>query len=132
MDAAAGLRTPNRGGVELRLEQLAADGAVALRIAAPFKWRSAPAVREGDAYVVERGNSLWVIARRIYGKGIRYTTIYSANPGLIHNPNRIYPGQTSSCRNRDPVCRKARRGKSRFGGLAAGSARVRARNATSA
>jgi len=44
-------------------------------------------------YVVERGNSLWQIARRVYGAGTRYTIIYSANPDRIRDPNLIYPGQ---------------------------------------
>ena len=42
---------------------------------------------------VELGNSLWRIARRAYGKGIRYTIIYEANKDQIRNPNLIYPGQ---------------------------------------
>ena len=81
------------GGVELRLEQLAADGSVARRIAAPFNLPAGLAVRDGATYVVERGNSLWVIARRIYGRGNRYTAIYQANREQIRDPHRIYPGQ---------------------------------------
>jgi nucleoid-associated protein YgaU len=82
------------GGVELRLDELAADGTVAHRIAAPFEAIGAPAMAKGGLYVVRRGNSLWVIARQLYGEGFRYTTIYSANRGQIRDPNLIYPGQT--------------------------------------
>jgi nucleoid-associated protein YgaU len=82
------------GGVELRLDELAADGTVAHRIAAPFEAIGAQAVAKGGLYVVRSGNSLWVIARQLYGEGFRYTTIYSANRGQIRNPNLIYPGQT--------------------------------------
>ena len=82
------------GGVELRLDELAADGTVAHRIAAPFEAIGAPAVAKGGLYVVRRGNSLWVIARQLYGEGFRYTTIYSANRAQIRDPNLIYPGQT--------------------------------------
>jgi nucleoid-associated protein YgaU len=43
--------------------------------------------------VIRRGDNLWTIARRVYGEGIRYTTIYQANTGQIRDPDRIYPGQ---------------------------------------
>ena len=43
--------------------------------------------------IVSRGDNLWRISQRIYGKGVRYTVIYGANQGQIRNPNRIYPGQ---------------------------------------
>lgn len=85
-------RTP-AGGVELRLDQLAADGSIARRIAAPFNLPEGMALRDGDTHVVERGNSLWRIARRVYGKGMHYTTIYAANQEAIRDPHRIYPGQ---------------------------------------
>ena len=53
------------GAVELRLDQLAADGSVARRVAAPFSLPAGDrASRDGDTYVVARGNSLWLIARR--------------------------------------------------------------------
>ena len=82
------------GGFELRLDQLAADGTVARRIAAPFELPTATALADRRSYVVRSGNSLWVIARQIYGEGFRYTAIYSANRDQIRDPNRIYPGQT--------------------------------------
>ncbi len=43
--------------------------------------------------VVQPGNNLWNIARVLYGKGIRYTTIYEANREQIRDPDLIYPGQ---------------------------------------
>lgn len=43
--------------------------------------------------IVSRGDNLWRISQRIYGKGVRYTVIYGANQGQIRNPNLIYPGQ---------------------------------------
>jgi nucleoid-associated protein YgaU len=36
---------------------------------------------------------LWQISRRVYGRGVRYSTIYLANQEAITNPNRIFPGQ---------------------------------------
>lgn len=44
--------------------------------------------------VVVRGDSLWLISRHTYGDGARYALIYKANRALIHDPNRIFPGQT--------------------------------------
>lgn len=44
--------------------------------------------------IVSRGDSLWRISRLTYGDGTRYTVIYKANRNRIHDPNRIYPGQT--------------------------------------
>ena len=43
--------------------------------------------------IIRRGDNLWTIARRVYGEGIRYTTIYEANAGQIRDPDWIYPGQ---------------------------------------
>ena len=42
---------------------------------------------------VQPGNSLWRLARRSYGEGLRYTEIYEANKDQIRNPDLIYPGQ---------------------------------------
>jgi len=81
------------GGVELRVDELAADGTVAGRVAAPLEATGAGAPAESSSYVVEHGNSLWLIARRLYGEGNRYIAIYRVNRGQIRDPNRIYPGQ---------------------------------------
>lgn len=44
-------------------------------------------------YTVKRGDCLWNIAKKFYGKGSAYTKIYDANTNQIANPNLIYPGQ---------------------------------------
>ncbi|MEL7302424.1 MAG: LysM peptidoglycan-binding domain-containing protein, partial [Pseudomonadota bacterium] len=44
-------------------------------------------------YVVARGDSLWRIARRHYGRGVRYRRIYRANRRKIRRPSLIYPCQ---------------------------------------
>ena len=51
-------------------------------------------VPEVRTALVVRGESLWRISQRIYGEGMRYTVIYSANHDQIRNPHLIYPGQT--------------------------------------
>jgi nucleoid-associated protein YgaU len=40
-------------------------------------------------YIVRRGDTLWKIAARHYGKGRRYPLIYQANVRRIADPNRI-------------------------------------------
>jgi len=49
--------------------------------------------KQGGFIIVQPGNNLWNIARVIYGRGIRYTTIYEANREQIRDPDLIYPGQ---------------------------------------
>ncbi|SFL24724.1 LysM peptidoglycan-binding domain-containing protein [Methylobacterium pseudosasicola] len=60
---------------------------------------SGPA-RAGAVFVPEittakitRGDNLWRISQRTYGRGERYTVIYDANQNQIRDPDRIYPGQ---------------------------------------
>lgn len=48
---------------------------------------------EGGSYTVQKGDSLWKIAKHFYGNGSDYKKIYDANSGSIKNPNLIYPGQ---------------------------------------
>lgn len=60
------------------------------------RWRCRRAgrlVRRGRKYVVRRGDSLWRIARRHYGRGRKYRRIYRANRRKIRNPHLIYPCQ---------------------------------------
>ena len=54
---------------------------------------AAPLQRVDGAVIIRRGDSLWRISRRVYGHGVRYSTIYLANQDQIHDPNRIWPGQ---------------------------------------
>jgi nucleoid-associated protein YgaU len=79
------------GKIELRVDQLAADGSVAQRIAEPFEPTSSTSATVH--YQVKSGNSLWVIARKTYGNGLHYTVIFGANKEHIRDPNLIYPGQ---------------------------------------
>jgi nucleoid-associated protein YgaU len=50
-------------------------------------------IPEVNTAIVSRGDNLWRISRRVYGRGLRYTVIYSANQEQIRNRHLIYPGQ---------------------------------------
>jgi nucleoid-associated protein YgaU len=82
------------GRHRLRLDQLAAAGAVAARIQVPFQRDQLPegSLPEGRV-VVQPGNNLWRLARAAYGRGVHYTVIYEANRDQIRNPRLIFPGQ---------------------------------------
>lgn len=90
-----------------------ATGKVLVRVEVPFEQtldvaQLAPITTEGggssgaDAtgavpgpqnVIIRRGDNLWTISRRLYGHGVRFSTIYEANAEQIKDPNRIYPGQ---------------------------------------
>jgi nucleoid-associated protein YgaU len=78
----------------LRVDQLGTDGQVMARVETPFSRAEVlAALPEESAVIVQPGNSLWRISRRIYGEGVRYSVIYQANQDQIRDPDLIYPGQ---------------------------------------
>jgi nucleoid-associated protein YgaU len=50
-------------------------------------------VGESKTMIIRQGDNLWRIARRLYGQGVRYSTIYAANTDQIGDPDMIFPGQ---------------------------------------
>ena len=78
----------------LRADQTIGEGRVQLRILQPFETGNTldPAIAEGGV-IVKPGNSLWQIARQLYGTGVRYTLIFRENSEQIEDPDKIYPGQ---------------------------------------
>lgn len=91
--------TPLAPGVySLRIDQVGEDGRVLARVEVPFERAEvsdilAAVAKGGGRIVVQPGNSLWRIARRVYGSGFEYTIIYDANQSQIRDANLIYPGQ---------------------------------------
>ncbi|RVA24605.1 LysM peptidoglycan-binding domain-containing protein, partial [Mesorhizobium sp. M7A.F.Ca.US.001.01.1.1] len=54
----------------------------------------APKLEHADgAVIIRRNDTLWRISRRVYGHGVRFSTIYLANQDQISDPDRIWPGQ---------------------------------------
>jgi nucleoid-associated protein YgaU len=59
----------------------------------PETVEQAPLKQSKTSVIIRRGDTLWQISRRVYGAGVRYTTIYLANEDQISDPDRILPGQ---------------------------------------
>lgn len=71
--------------------------------AAPPEEVTAPKLQASQgAVIIRRGDSLWRISRRVYGYGIRYSTIYLANQDQISDPDRIWPGQIFTVPEKTP------------------------------
>ena len=86
------------GNHTLRIDQLDTAGKVISRVELPFQKAPASDVvlaqaSGGLSAIVQPGNSLWRIARRVYGEGMEYTVIYQANQDQIRDPDLIFPGQ---------------------------------------
>jgi nucleoid-associated protein YgaU len=62
-------------------------------MAAPAGAEASGTVESPTTVIIRRGDNLWTISRRWYGRGIRYSTIYEANTDQIRDPHWIYPGQ---------------------------------------
>ncbi len=84
---AAGASTAEAGTMDV------AGVAEGTEAAEPKTVEQTPLQQSKSSVIIRQGDTLWQISRRIYGKGIRYTTIYLANQDDIVNPNQINPGQ---------------------------------------
>jgi len=86
---------PLAGGEHtVRLDQVIGDGQVQLRVEQPFETGQPIDITQASGGVFVRpGNTLWQIARQLYGSGVRYTLIFRENSEQIRDPDMIYPGQ---------------------------------------
>ncbi|MBQ8851511.1 MAG: 5'-nucleotidase C-terminal domain-containing protein, partial [Oscillibacter sp.] len=48
---------------------------------------------QANTYTVQAGDSLWSIAREVYGTGTKWSVLYDANRAIIQDANIIYIGQ---------------------------------------
>ncbi len=82
------------GSYELRVDQVDIKGKVIRRARTIFERPTVKLNPQMEERIkVESGNSLWRIARRIYGQGVLYSVIFKANRAQISDPDLIYPGQ---------------------------------------
>ena len=94
----------------LRVDQTDVDGKVTARAEATFTREepAAPAAATATAdepapaaapvtsakiVKIEKGSTLWAIAKATYGDGLMYVRVYEANKDQIRDPDLIYPGQ---------------------------------------
>jgi nucleoid-associated protein YgaU len=85
----------------LRVDGLAPSGSVTHRLETPFKRESQTVLAEATqdlegpikAITVQKGATLWAIARDRYGDGLLYVRVFDANRDAIRDPDLIYPGQ---------------------------------------
>jgi nucleoid-associated protein YgaU len=83
------------GKHSVRVDQLTPKGHVIARVELPFSRETVAEAAVANGHViVQPGQNLWRLARRVYGSGLRYTVIYQANREQIRDPRMIYPGQT--------------------------------------
>lgn len=82
---------PTRPGT-FKLQSMSKTGAVDATMQTAYAPRATGTLAAGHV-VVTRGQCLWLIARKRYGKGAAYAMIYRANEASISNPNLIYPGE---------------------------------------
>ena len=48
---------------------------------------------EGTYHTVEKGDTLWAIAKKAYSDGTKHGLIFEANRPMLSDPHKIYPGQ---------------------------------------
>ncbi|MGF6172215.1 LysM peptidoglycan-binding domain-containing protein [Ensifer sp. 4252] len=92
---ASGASKVKGAGSEIAIDVAAAQPSMASTAtqAQPETVEQAPLKESKSSVIIRRGDTLWQISRRVYGAGLRYTTIYLANQAQIENPDRIRPGQ---------------------------------------
>ncbi len=92
--AAADTAAPVAADLPAPAEAAAAGDSLAADVKAPAAEAAAPAAEvDFTEYEVVKGDSLSVIAKKVYKDGRLYYPILKANEAVLKgNPNRIYPG----------------------------------------
>lgn len=52
-----------------------------------------PLVSDDELYIIQKGDTLWEIATKVYGNGAKYKAIVEANKEVIKDEDKIFPGQ---------------------------------------
>lgn len=82
------------GAHMVRVDQTVSEGKVQMRVEQPFvAGEPIDQTLAENGVFIRPGNTLWQIARQLYGSGVRYTLIFGENSEQITDPDLIYPGQ---------------------------------------
>ncbi len=83
----------------IRADMLNSKGKVVKRV----EYKFTPVLIDGEnsMVVVKKGDCLWNLALKEYGKGTNYVVIFEANKSQIKNPDLIYVGQVFSIVKKD-------------------------------
>jgi nucleoid-associated protein YgaU len=55
--------------------------------------KAPPQEHDVEFHVIEKGDTLWALAKRFYGDGNAYPRIFEANREVIKDPDLIFVGQ---------------------------------------
>jgi len=108
-EAAGIVRVSLNGGAPVSLQRADEGGLTAYRANGLVFRRSGPraALASEAAHVTVRaGDTLGLIARRVYGDRLRATEIAAANADTVANPDLIYPGQVLRLPASERRCRR--------------------------
>lgn len=78
----------------IRADMVNSKGKVIKRV----EYKFTPVLIDGEnsMVVIKKGDCLWNLALKEYGKGTNYVVIFEANKSQIKDPNKIYVGQVFS------------------------------------
>lgn len=103
------VRVSLNGGAPVTLQRADEDGLTAYRAGGVVFRRSGPRAAfasEAATVTVRAGDTLGVIARRVYGDRMRAAEIAAANADTVANPDLIYPGQVLRLPASERRCRR--------------------------
>lgn len=76
-----------------KLQQFETNEGVKNEVVKDRETSDAPIPKETKNYIVQKGDSLWAIAKKYYLDGNKWVEVHKANPN-IKNPNNIQVGQS--------------------------------------
>lgn len=57
------------------------------------QWQSIAGIRVSESYLIEKGDNLWEISKRLFGDGNYWPKVWAINNGSITNPHLVIPGK---------------------------------------
>lgn len=77
-------------GNAMGIQEVKADG---MTVGGTPVQEATVAVADDEYYIIQKGDTLWKIAERAYGKGALYNKVFEANREVIEDPDKIFVGQ---------------------------------------